>query len=336
MKIVSISLIASAVLLLRAFAQSNSSNVSNSSSSTSPTDPLLMPFDYCSPADRDTTGFNSSASISYPGYVVNEKYPVWTWTRYIAERYYQTLNTSSVWEAVEVKTTPSLNLTNTTTLPYTGCYIPLHGIIDEKKHALDDGTCRNVLEQECFEELMGRLDTTKLNIQASYISNSSSQFNCDNVKRGLVKTGKEDCRHLWTVLLSTNPLPVSTPTVNSTTDAQSCDDIGNRDHISRTQYFLRWGNMSGRNFKVYDQALRNPFPLIIVTWPKQDYSQTPEWNVANNVIDTKVICIPANVTTPGSRNITEALKSAGTTRASGLSGAMFGVMILSLLWELMV
>lgn len=43
--------------------------------------------------------------------------------------------------------------------------------------------------------------------------------------------------------------------------------------------------------------------------------------------DTRVICLPANIPTPGSRNLTEALNTGGTARVASLSGSMFMILL---------
>lgn len=62
----------------------------------------------------------------------------------------------------------------------------------------------------------------------------------------------------------------------------------------------------------YDQALRTPHPVIVAVWLKAVEGQVdderddePRW------ADTRLFCIPANNTQPGSRNLTVANRAAG-------------------------
>ncbi|PVH83789.1 hypothetical protein DL98DRAFT_512943 [Cadophora sp. DSE1049] len=227
---------------------------------------------------------------------------------------------------------PPLNLTNPNTLPYTGCYMALLTSDDNERHAEDDGTCKNVLSKDCLEELIDHVNTTAQSVTGSYMGNSSF-FDCTDLTRGLIKDKKSKCWRQWGATASEHFLPDSSLIANATNqDDTSCPSIGHSDPLARTHYTSVSHDDGGpSNFTAYDRELRNPLPLVIATWLKHDDSGAIIWNQGRNFAGTKVICIPANATTPGSRNIAEARKSGGTARVPGLRRVLVGALSILIL-----
>ena len=222
---------------------------------------------------------------------------------------------------------PPLNLTNPNTLPYTGCYMTLLASDDNKRHAEDDGTCKNVLSKDCLEELIEHVNMTAQSVTGSYMGNST-HFDCTDLTRGLIKDKKSKCWRQWGATGSKHFLPDSSLTANATSqDDTSCPSIGHSDPLARTHYTSVSRDDGGPdNFTSYDRELRNPLPLVIATWLKEDNSSAIIWNQGYNFAGTQVVCIPANITTPGSRNITEALKSGSVPMATRLSPVLIGAL----------
>ena len=66
------------------------------------------------------------------------------------------------------------------------------------------------------------------------------------------------------------------------------------------------------NHKYYDQAIRTPHPVIVAVWLKAtDDDLDDQENDQPGWADTRLFCIPANQTEPGSRNLTVANRAAG-------------------------
>ena len=109
-----------------------------------------------------------------------------------------------------------------------------------------------------------------------------------------------------------------------------CSDPTNPGNSNETNpAFFSWGDIASTapdNFTIYDEAIKTPLPLIVATWLKDSGSQGEE---GNGWADTKLMCIPGNVTEPGSRTLAEATKG-GAIRLGPLSGQLRWVVGLSL------
>jgi hypothetical protein len=108
---------------------------------------------------------------------------------------------------------------------------------------------------------------------------------------------------------------------------------GNSNETNRA--FFVWVDIASTtpdNFTIYDEAIKTPLPLIVATWLKDSVSQGEE---GNGWADTKLMCIPENVTEPGSRTLAEATKG-GAIRLGPLSGQLGWVVGLSLVLGLVL
>jgi len=137
------------------------------------------------------------------------------------------------------------------------------------------------------------------------------------------------CENLWEGFASSTFLP--TNFTGPTQNVSHQDVEGNV-----TNPLLGFGAdyaTASDNFTVYDKYIRIPQPVFAAVWLKPtsnsssySYSTDPAqqpWS------DSRVMCITANNTTPGSRNITEADKAA-TGGASRAEMSLFGVVGLAL------
>jgi hypothetical protein len=115
-----------------------------------------------------------------------------------------------------------------------------------------------------------------------------------------------------------------------------CSDPTNPGNSNETnRAFFAWGDIASTapdNFTIYDEAIKTPLPLIVATWLKDSGSQGEE---GNGWADTKLMCIPGNVTEPGSRTLAEATKG-GAIRLGPLSGQLGWVVELSLVLGLVL
>jgi len=224
---------------------------------------------------------------------------------------------------------PSLNLTDTNALPYTGCYMTLVGFDDKKKHAKDDGTCKTIFTKECLAEIIAIANSSAQSVSGSYKGNNT-YFSCSDLTKDVIVNETSKCWGQWTFSASTQFLPDSSLTANATNqDDRSCPSIDKSDPLARSQFHRFWFPDKGvDNFQSYDEALRNPLPLLVSTWLKEDLSEDSYMRkYGGGPADTRVICLPANVPTPGSRNLTEALNTGGTARVASLSGSMFMILL---------
>jgi hypothetical protein len=80
------------------------------------------------------------------------------------------------------------------------------------------------------------------------------------------------------------------------------------------------GQIGASNFTVYDRYIRIPQPVFVAVWLKATFSTELSHNPWS---DSRIMCIPANNTTPGSRTVAEADKAALGTR---MEFDLFGVL----------
>lgn len=93
--------------------------------------------------------------------------------------------------------------------------------------------------------------------------------------------------------------------------------------------FFSWGDSNTRgvdNYTFYDAKIRNPQPVIVSAFLKDagGIGNTLSW------ADTRLLCLPGNVTAPGSRSVTEAEKTSGAERSGG-SVSLLGVVVLTVM-----
>ncbi|KAL2073538.1 hypothetical protein VTL71DRAFT_10864 [Oculimacula yallundae] len=293
----------------------------------------------CYVNDNFANGYNASGSVSYPGPRVNDSYPesTWTWSRYVTHTYNMTSNETIVFEAIDVKTTPSQNITDTNTFPFTGCYIYL-GLTDDKaSNAKDDGTCNTVLSSACVKDIIKHVNSTAQAVAGSYMGNST-YHDCTDLTRGLIKDKDSPCWQKWSGTNSRHFLPDSSRTANATNNGvRTCPSVDPASDPSSRNIWASGFNIEEgpNNFTTYDEALRNPQPLIVATWLKEKPDRI-DWQQGYNFVDTKLVCIPANATTPNSRTVAEALKTGAASAVVGSRSATAGAALLILAFGLVL
>jgi hypothetical protein len=132
---------------------------------------------------------------------------------------------------------------------------------------------------------------------------------------------------MWTGSIGSRFLPGN---FTGPTSPAVCSDPTNPGNSNETnRAFFAWGDIASTaldNFTIYDEAIKTPLPLIVATWLKESGIQEEG---GNGWADTKLMCIPGNVTEPGSRTLAEATKG-GAIRFGPLSGRLGWVVGLSL------
>ncbi|KAK0100826.1 hypothetical protein ONS95_007274 [Cadophora gregata] len=280
--------------------------------------------------EKFANGYNASGSISFPGFRVNDSYPEsnWTFSRYIAADYSEPRNESEVWQTIGMKTSPTVNLTDPKELPYTGCYMVL--MTSEKKNFGDgqkeDGSCNSVLSADCIKDLITHVNDTAASYSGTSGGTNSTKLNCFDLMSGLVKNEKSKCWQQYPAWFDDQFLP-EYPGISSTTNATdnpivSCPPVGAGDMDT---FHLGYNQAAGPNrFTDYDRVLKTPLAVVLTAWLKDDHS--PYMDV-RRWADTRLMCIPGNIASPGSRNLTEALKSGGMTTTQGWSGWMMSIIL---------
>jgi hypothetical protein len=107
--------------------------------------------------------------------------------------------------------------------------------------------------------------------------------------------------------------------------ADECYQQNPGDSNSTNMNFISWsvpGGSTPDNFTEYDLAILYPQPVFVAVWGKQNSTDADGalWS------DSRVMCLPGNVTVAGSRNITEAQKASGSEK---LRSSLLGVVVLA-------
>ncbi|KAG4441558.1 hypothetical protein IFR05_002943 [Cadophora sp. M221] len=196
----------------------------------------------------------------------------------------------------------------------------LQGADDKKGNAKDDGSCNTVLSSDCVKDILKYVNSTAQGISGTYMGNSS-YFKCSDLTKHLPEGKKSACWQKWSVSASSRFLPDSSLTANATNyRVRTCPSVDKEETnpFARNVFNTFHFNENGpNNFTSYDKALRNPLPMIVATWLKEDHSKRVKWEQGPSFVGTKLICIPANVSSPGSRTLAEALKSDSPARSRG-------------------
>ncbi len=93
----------------------------------------------------------------------------------------------------------------------------------------------------------------------------------------------------------------------------SCAVVNPGDSDETSAVFPSWDDMTSNvgpdDFTVYDQAVQYPTPVFFSVWLKEGAGASPAATTTGDVTvtvagwaDTRVVCLPANVTSPGSRD----------------------------------
>jgi len=216
-------------------------------------------------------------------------------------------------------------------LPYTGCIMallpPETGFPSAGEK--DNGSCTSVLTPDCVNEILTNIQQSA---QAIYLTTTGSaeSYTCPQLMDTVGDSKDSKCYQQWGGSVSSRFLtnnftgPTYPYCLNPTNPGQS---------NAENQSFFSWGTGSTKgltNYSNYDPTIRIPQPLIVATWLKAvTNSNTVDQPAQGNWADTRLLCIPGNVTTPGSRNITEADKAAGAAKIGSLNSQMAFVVALT-------
>lgn len=251
-----------------------------------------------------TNGYNSSGSVTVPGFQVNESYPEtdWTWTRYVTDEKVEGTNDSALWQTFGLETSPQLNLSDPT-LPYTGCIIVPRSVMVAGR--ADDGTCSGIFNSGCISEII-----SKVNNSASMFSGtqrgSSAVFSCPQLIQSITTSSSSKCADQWHGSISTEFLPNDFSTTGMS--SRRCVPKNETGHP-----FFGWAKEanSQTDYRDYDQAIRTPHPVIVAVWLKATDGELDDpKHDQKGWADTRLFCIPANNTRSGSRTLANANRSA--------------------------
>ncbi|RDW84687.1 hypothetical protein BP6252_02277 [Coleophoma cylindrospora] len=274
--------------------------------------------------------YNASGSVAIPGFRVNDSYPAstWTWSKYVSNIDVGT-NRTSAWSTLGLKTDPVQNLSDAANVPYTACVFAMTELASaiSKKGSTDDGTCSSVFSSSCVSEIISAVNASAASL-SSTASGSASGFSCPSLLRGV----SQDCQKLWTGSVSTQFL-VRNFTGNSNPRCPANETVNPGDSDSVHSAFFGWSSynddVGATNFTSYDAAIEYPTPLIVAAWLKATTNSStsgPVMSGANGWADTRLLCVTANQSVAGSRNVTQARQESG---AVGREGVGLGVLALA-------
>jgi hypothetical protein len=177
----------------------------------------------------------------------------------------------------------------------------------------DDGTCHGVFSSGCISEILSKVNASAAAYSGTQ-TGSSSSFSCEALLESIIASSSSKCDDQFAGTMSAEFLPND---FSSPTSARCLpDNLGNSN--ASADAFFGWGKEATDldNFTHYDQAIRTPHPVIVAVWLKATSGSTSEAEEAAKMrevgwADTRLFCVPANETTPGSRNLTVANRAAG-------------------------
>lgn len=189
-------------------------------------------------------------------------------------------------------------------LPYTGCIIIPRSVRVAGRE--DDGSCSGIFNSGCISEILSKVNASAAAFSGTQ-KGSAAAFSCPQLIQSITTSSSSKCASQWHGSTSTEFLANNFSTEG--TSSRRCIPTNETGHP-----FFGWAKEPNprADFSDYDQAIRTPHPMIVTVWlkatdhdlddPKRD---SPGW------ADTKLFCIPANNTVPGSRNLTVANRAAG-------------------------
>jgi hypothetical protein len=237
---------------------------------------------------------------------------------------------------------PLLNLSDPST-PYTGCVIAISGLNPSlvKGTSKDDGTCSSVFTADCLTEIR----STIYNVASAYSgtpAGSAEHLNCNSLLSAVSLNSTSKCDpHLITEYIGSQFLPnnftgypdSACPTVN----------VGDSNATIGHRAFFSWGDIEETgpdNYTIYDKTVTSHVPVFVATWLKDVSNGTSSVSSSGGGgwADTQIMCIPANDTQPGSRNLTEAQKTqtGAAGKIYGMGMKIFGVVGLTVLFGVLV
>ncbi|KAH7319473.1 hypothetical protein BKA65DRAFT_599527 [Rhexocercosporidium sp. MPI-PUGE-AT-0058] len=299
--------------------------------------------DRCRAGLRDSTWFpngtyNASGSVSVPGFRVNDTYPVstWTWTRYLVDGK-TSGNRTAIAETISLKTHPIQNLTNASSLPYTGCVFVFNDLGQDSNYKnkgnTENGTCNTIFTSECRTHILQTVTTNAASISAR-ASGSRNGFSCPSLF-GTSLTGDDSpCEDQWSGTVSSQFLPNNfTDRRNTLEPGCSISNVGNS--TLEDEPFFSWQKESTEagNFTIYDRAVLNALPVLTVAWLKSTSNETAQSVTVGDGMQgwtgAQLMCITANETQLGSRNLTQVERDSEAVKIVG-NWAVVGVVGLSI------
>jgi hypothetical protein len=238
---------------------------------------------------------------------------------------------------------PLLNLLDPS-IPYTGCVIAVSGLNLSlvKDTSKDDGTCSSVFGAACLSEIRA----TIYNVASSYSgtpAGSADGFDCNQLLNEVSLNSSSSCNpYLFNEYIGTQFLPN-----NFTGYPKPACPIANPGDSNVTdghRPFFSWGSsieeQTPDNYTIYDKVVTSHIPVFVATWLKATSNNSSTGVPSTGGwADTQIMCIPANETQPGSRNITEVEKaqSSGAARnVIGIGMKVLGVVGSAVLFGLVV
>ncbi|KAL2063671.1 hypothetical protein VTL71DRAFT_5476 [Oculimacula yallundae] len=286
--------------------------------------------------------FNATGSLSVPGFRVNDTYPesTWTWSRYVINGE-KSGNRTAISQTLTLKTDPIQNLTDASSLPYTGCVFVFNSLGSsayKNKITTENGTCNSILTPACRAHILSTAITGASRV-SNRASGSSASFSCPSLFSGSLGGDDSPCKDIDTSSFSQRFLP------NNFTDGRNtrepgCPLLNVGNSTLEDEPFFSWQGDSTQsgNFTLYDRALLNALPVLTVAWLKATSNESllgvvqgeadVGWTSAN------LMCIGANETQPGSRNFTQAERASGAERMV-VGWSMMSMLVMSLVFGLL-
>jgi hypothetical protein len=218
-------------------------------------------------------------------------------------------------------------------LPYTACIIALANFPTNNNGAQDNGTCNTVFSSACYAEIISTVNRT-----ASQWSNtataSSSSLACTGLLGGINSNSKSACYNQWFGTFSSRFIQNDFTSQNNSACSTNTNP-GASDFTHRSFFSWSEGTQAKGNYTAYDNILLHPQPVIVAAFLKNTNSAGGQTTGSESAwADTRLLCLPANITTPDSRNITVARKESGASRAHSVVVRILGIVAFTVLVEL--
>ena len=241
---------------------------------------------------------------------------------------------------------PVLNLTDASEIPYTGCVFVFNDLGRDSNYKnegnSENGTCNTILSSSCRAHL---LDTVTKNAASlsGQARGSRSDFSCPTLfGSGGSLTSEGPCEDQWSGTVSSQFLPNNfTDRRNTLEPGCPLTNVGNS--TVEDEPFFAWLQEStdSDNYTLYDRAVLNALPVLTVAWLKSTSNETGQQiivngNDAGGWSDARLMCITANDTQPGSRNLTQVEHDENSGVKLGGSWALMGAVALSVAIGLVV
>ncbi|CZS95532.1 hypothetical protein WAI453_011412 [Rhynchosporium graminicola] len=286
--------------------------------------------------------YNASGSISIPGFRVNDTYPesTWTWSRYVINGE-KPGNRTAISQTITLQTDPIQNLTDASSLPYTGCVFAFNDLSDYKNRGNgDDGTCSSVFTSACRAHIL-QIVTQNAEALSARSSGSRQDFSCPSLfgSSGSLTSDDSPCKDIIAGTVSSQFLS-SNFTDGGNTLEPGCPLVNPGNSTLEDEPFFSWQGASTEsgNFTLYNRAVLNALPVLMVGWLKETDDKTAQSGAVGGGetrwTDARLMCVSANQTRPGSRDLAEVERASGAGKIVGkwtVSGAVVMGLVVGLL-----